>query len=85
MADKNIATLADVEAVDRRLREIVEKLNEANKKAREYVDEQDAKQNERLQDVEKRLTDLINTKVTNYDGLVRQVVQTEFAKIGKSK
>ena len=40
-------------------------------------------QSKTLNDIEKRLTELIETKVKNYDKLVRKVVVEEFAKIGK--
>jgi hypothetical protein len=82
MANEN-ATKKDVEKVDNRLTDIVDKLNEINENMKIYVDEADEAQTKTLKDVEKRLSNLIDTKVKNYDKLVRKVVVEEFAKIGK--
>ena len=82
MASEN-ATKKDVEKVDNRLTDIVDKLNEINENMKIYVDEADDAQSKTLKDIEKRLTELIDTKVKNYDKLVRKVVVEEFAKIGK--
>jgi hypothetical protein len=82
MASEN-ATKKDVEKVDNRLTDIVDKLNEINENMRIYVDDADEAQSKTLTDIEKRLTELIETKVKNYDKLVRKVVVEEFAKIGK--
>jgi hypothetical protein len=82
MASEN-ATKKDVEKVDSRLTGIVEQLNEVNQNMKTYVDEANDAQTKKVNDVEKRLTELIETKVKNYDKLVRKVVVEEFAKIGK--
>jgi hypothetical protein len=82
MASEN-ATKKDVEKVDNRLTDIIDKLNEINENMRIYVDDADEAQSKMLTDIEKRLTELIHTKVKNYDKLVRKVVVEEFAKIGK--
>jgi hypothetical protein len=82
MASEN-ATKQDVEKVDKRLTGIVDKLNEINENMKVYVDEADEAQGKTLTDMEKRLSELIDTKVKNYDKLVRKVVVEEFAKIGK--
>jgi hypothetical protein len=82
MASEN-ATKKDVEKVDNRLTDIIDKLNEINENMKIYVDEADDAQSKTLTDIEKRLTNLIETKVKNYDKLVRKVVVEEFAKIGK--
>ncbi len=82
MASEN-ATKKDVEKVDNRLTDIIDKLNEINENMKIYVDEADEAQSKTLTDIEKRLTELIDTKVKNYDKLVRKVVVEEFAKIGK--
>ena len=82
MASEN-ATKQDLEKVDKRLTDIVNKLNEINENMKIYVDEADEAQTKTLTDMEQRLTDLIETKVRNYDKLVRKVVVEEFAKIGK--
>jgi hypothetical protein len=82
MASEN-ATKKDVEKVDNRLTGIVDKLNEINENMKIYVDEADEAQSKTLNDIEKRLSELIDTKVKNYDKLVRKVVVEEFAKIGK--
>jgi formiminotetrahydrofolate cyclodeaminase len=82
MASEN-ATQKDVEKVDKRVTDIVDQLNEINQNMKTYVDEANEEQAKTLRDVEKRLTDLIETKVKNYDKLVRKVVKDEFAKIGK--
>ena len=81
MASEN-ATPKDVKKVDDRVTSIVERLNEINKNMKDYVDEENDAQTKRLKDIDKRLTDLIETKVKNYDKLVRKVVVDEFAKIG---
>jgi hypothetical protein len=77
------AAKKDVEKVNNRLTDIVNKLNEINENMKIYVDEADESQGKTLTDMEKRLTELIDTKVKNYDKLVRKVVVEEFAKIGK--
>jgi hypothetical protein len=77
------ATRQELDALSNRVTEIVERLNEVNENGRKYVDEKDEQQTKRLTDIEKRLTELIDVKITNYDKLVRQVVVQEFAKIGK--
>ncbi len=82
MASEN-ATKKDVEKVDNRLTDIIDKLNEINENMKIYVDDADEAQSKTLTDIEKRLTNLIETKVKNYDKLVRKVVVEEFAKIGK--
>jgi hypothetical protein len=82
MASEN-ATKKDVEKVDNRLTDIVDKLNEINENMKIYVDDADEAQSKTLTDIEKRLTELTHTKVKNYDKLVRKVVVEEFAKIGR--
>jgi hypothetical protein len=82
MASEN-ATKQDVEKVDKRLTDIVNKLNKINENMKVYVDEADETQGKTLTNMEKRLTELIEAKVKNYDTLVRRVVVEEFAKIGK--
>jgi hypothetical protein len=77
------ATKKDVRAVNDRLTGIVDRLNEINQNMKTYVDDADDAQTKRLKEIEKRLTDLMDTKVKNYDKLVRKVVVEEFAKIGK--
>ena len=77
------ATKKDVRAVNDRLTGIVDRLNEINQNMKTYVDDADDAQTKRLKEIEKRLTDLMDTKVKNYDKLVRKVVVQEFAKIGK--
>jgi hypothetical protein len=72
-----------VAKVDNRLTGIVDRLNEINQNMKIYVDEANEAQAKTLSDVEKRLAELIETKVKNYDKLVRKVVVEEFAKIGK--
>ena len=79
----DFAAPKDVEAVDKRISRIVDQLNDINKNMKTYVDEADEAQSKRLKDVEKRLSELIDTKMKNYDKLVRKVVVEEFAKIGK--
>lgn len=82
MARENAAP-KDVETVDKRITRLVDELNDINTNMKVYVDEANDAQSNKLKDVEKRLSDLIETKVKNYDKLVRKVVVEEFAKIGK--
>jgi hypothetical protein len=82
MASEN-ATKKEVEKVDNRISGIQEQLNEINQNMKIYIDEANEAQAKTLNNVEKRLTELIETKVKNYDKLVRNVVVDEFAKIGK--
>jgi hypothetical protein len=84
MADEDeYVTTNELATLDKRITEFVDKMNKVNEKGRSYVDDSDEKQTSRLKDMEKRLTDLIETKVKNYDKLVRRKVVEEFAKIGK--
>ena len=82
MANEN-ATKKDVEKVDKRITGIVDQLNDINQNMKTYVDDANEAQAKTLKDVQKRLSDLIDTKVKNYDKLVRKVVVEEFGKIGK--
>jgi hypothetical protein len=82
MASEN-ATTKDVEKVDKRITEKVEEINEIKKNMKTYIDDANEAQSKALKDLENRLTELIGTKITNYEKLVRKVVVEEFAKIGK--
>ena len=83
MSKDTMATQQQLDALSNRVSGIVDSLNEVNTKARKYVDECDEEQNKKLKAMEERLSKLIETKIENYDKLVRNVVVKEFAKIGK--
>jgi hypothetical protein len=83
MNSESTVTRAELDAVSNRLTSIVARLNEVNENGRRYVDQSDDQQDKKLKQLEERISKLLELKIKNYDKLVRSVVQTEFAKIGK--